>query len=87
MDSHAIQDGVVENFSTATKYPPGWYELKIKGKDAATLVHHNRIRELGELKPGDKVRFQISKVRPYDDDATYLTKLEKVPQEGDDVAL
>ena len=79
MASDTVQgfEGIVEIFHPAENYPPYWYSVKIQGRETPTFVHYNRIRELGTLKPGDKIRFQISKVRPYDDDATYMWKLER----------
>lgn len=79
---YKIEEAEVITFEAASGsgYPPCWYQILLKDRELALLVHQNRISEIGPLKAGDKIRFKIAKNGPYFDGGTYLDILEKVEE-------
>lgn len=68
-------EGIIENVETPDY---NWWMLQLAGQKPVQ-VHNNRVKELGELKKGDKVRYEEGKSQYGNDSRPYAVKLEKVP--------
>ena len=70
-------EGIVEQIYSTDAPFPVWWHLQVAGQKEV-IVHHNRVKELGELKKGDKVRYVEAKSQYSNDARTYVSKLERV---------
>ncbi|MFQ6077115.1 MAG: hypothetical protein ACE5Z5_13460 [Candidatus Bathyarchaeia archaeon] len=56
----------VEQVSPLWKAQDGttvWWTVKLKGQEALFALHNNWFALFGTLKPGDKVRYEVSKAK------------------------
>lgn len=82
-----LEQGEVEAFKHSGEGYPAWWDLKLKDRKEFFTVHNNWVIEFGELKLGDRIRFEIAKVGTYSDGATYLKKLERIEEKSTDTSV